>query len=201
MTLQMKSIGLFILCFTFGISLFYSISERSLVQRDPAAINGKVFQIANLSQDQIKDHIAQKIKVFPTISGQKAIQFTGFSSSLCKTYSEVELEFQAEGIAVAGEATTMTVISPCSVGQDPSEMAQIQLPIDKILKEKPRNAEYAFDGFIAKVKIKNAADEWPRQWVLKSVHFKGQSGQDKAAYFKNENKAQNDFDRPVVLEF
>ena len=152
---KIKSFGFFILCFGLGISVFFSISEKFDIVRDPASIDGKIFQISTLSSEQIKNHLTQKIKIRTTIDGKKTIQFNGFSASLCKTYPELEMEFQAEGVAVAGEPTTMKVSAPCQPGQDPVDMAAIQLPIEQILKEKPRNASYSFDGFTAKIEFKN----------------------------------------------
>ncbi len=198
MTTTMKSIGLFVLCFTFGLAAFFSVAEKNANPRDPAAVGGKVFQITTLSSEQIKYQLAQKIKVFPTIEGKKSIQFSGFSSALCKLYPEIEMEFQAEGVAVAGESPVMKITAPCESGQDPSEMASIQLPIEKILAEKPRNAEFVFTGFSTKVSFTNSADEWPRQWVLKSVQFKDAVGNHKKASFDRQLASET---KSVVLEF
>lgn len=201
MSSQLKSIGFFILCFTFGLSVFFSFQEGIVTQRDPASIGGKIFQISSLSSDQIKNQLIQKIKVFPTVDGKKSIQFSGFSSGLCKTYSEIEMEFQAEGVATAGEVPTMKISSPCEIGQDPSEMASFLVPVSKILNEKPRNAEYKFEGFSTKISFNHAADEWPRQWVLKTVHFKNTAGEVKSANFDRKPATERNSDRPVVLEF
>lgn len=201
MSSNLKAAFLFVFCFGFGLTAFYSVSKNSAAPRDPAAIGSKVFQITSLSSEQIRDHLVQKIKVFPTMEGKKAIQFSGFSSALCKLYPEVEMQFQAEGVAVAGEAPVMKITSPCEIGQDPAEMASIQLPIEKILAEKPRNAEFVFDGFSAKVSFTNSADEWPRQWTLKSVQFKDASGNYKSASFERKVASENRSERPVVLEF
>lgn len=201
MSSKAKSVCFFALCFAFGLSAIFSVSEGNLVQRDPASFGGKIFQISNLSSDQIKAHIAQKIKVFPTIEGKKSIQFTGFSSSLCKIYPEVEMEFRAEGVAVGGESPTMKITSPCESGQDPSEMASIQLPVEKLIGQKPRNAVYSFEGYPAKFEFKNSADEWPRQWVLKSVQFKSSTGELKSAHFDRSIASERKSSRPVVLEF
>lgn len=193
-----KSVCLFALCFAFGLSVFFSVADRIPVMRDPASINSKVFQINNLSSDQIKNQLVQKIKVYPTIDGKKNIQFSGFSSALCRTYSEIEMEFQAEGVAVAGEIPSMKVTAPCEGGQDPAEMGNIQIPVAKILAEKPKNAEFSFNGYTAKIELKHAPDEWPTVWVLKAVQFKNASGQNKTATF--DRKIASD-SRPVVIEF
>lgn len=198
MSSSAKSVSLFALCFAFGLSVFFSVADRMPTMRDPASVSSKVFQINNLSSDQIKTQLSQKIKVYPTIDGKKNIQFTGFSSALCKSYAEIEMEFQAEGVAVAGEIPSMKVTAPCEAGQDPSEMANIQLPIAKILAEKPKNAEFSFTGSTTKIELKNAPDEWPKLWVLKAVQFKNATGQSKTATF--ERKIASD-SRPVVIEF
>lgn len=198
---KLKTFGFFLLCFSLGISLFFSISEKFDVTRDPASIDGKIFQISTLSSQQIKSQISKKIRIRPTLDGKKSIQLTGFSSSLCRLYPEIEMEFEAEGVAVAGESPRMKILAPCEAGQDPAEMAAIYLPIENILKEKPRNAEYKFDGFTAKVEFKNSADEWPRQWVLTRVQFKNDSGDNKSVIFERMPASEEEIERPVVLNF
>ncbi len=200
MSSNAKAVGFFVLCFTFGLSVFFSFHDETLIQRDPAAVGNKVFQISSLSSEQIRNQLSQKIKVFPTVDGRKSIQFSGFSSGLCKTYPEIEMEFQAEGIAVGGEAPMLKISAPCESGQDPSEMASIQLPIEKLLAEKPRNAEFKFDGYTAKIEFKNASDEWPKQWILKNVYFKDLAGNQKSAHFDRKITSDKS-SRPIVLEF
>ena len=203
MTEKIKNIGFFILCFSLGLAFFYSISENLAVQRDPATIDGKIFQITNLNSEQIKVQLQKKIKVTPTINGKKTISFAGFSSALCKTYPSIEVEFAAEGIAVAGEAPLMKIKAPCEEAQDPTEIAALILPIDKILNQKPRNAEYSFDGYNAVISFMNSADEWPRQWVLKRVEFKNNDGHNKSADFYRSpaSVGETSADQPIVLEF
>lgn len=198
---KIKTFGFFALCFGLGISVFFSISEKFDIARDPASINGKIFQLSTLSSEQIKAQLSQKMKVRTTVDGKKSIQFTGFSSALCKTYPEVEIEFHAEGVAVAGEAPVMKISTPCLPGQDPAEMAAIYLPIENILKEKPRNAEYKFDGFSARVEFKNAADEWPREWILTRVLFKNSFGNDKLVLFDGAIAADHSGPHPIILNF
>jgi hypothetical protein len=197
---KIKSIALFALCLCFGLSIFFSNLNPNLTQRDPAAVNGKYFQISSLSSEEIKNQINEKMKVFPTFQGKKSIQLGGFSSALCKNFPEIEIEFFADGVAIAGESPTLKVTSPCENAQDPSEIASILLPIEKLLAEKPRNAEYKFDGFNTKIEIKNAADEWPKTWILKSVHFKSHDGKRKSAFFKKLKSDEINF-RPIVIEF
>ncbi len=198
---KVKTFGFFALCFGLGISLFFSISEKFDIARDPASIDGKIFQISTLSSQQIKAQLSQKIKIRPTLEGKKSIQFSGFSSALCKTYPEIEMEFEAEGVAVAGEPPSMKITAPCEAGQDPAEMAAIFLPLEQILKEKPRNAQFKFEGFTAQLEFKNSADIWPRQWVLTHVQFKNSFGSNKSIRFQRALASEEETERPVVLNF
>ncbi|OFZ28373.1 MAG: hypothetical protein A2622_04540 [Bdellovibrionales bacterium RIFCSPHIGHO2_01_FULL_40_29] len=198
MSSKIKSFGIFGICFALGLTLFFSISEEIMIQRDPAAINGKVFQISSLSNDQIKQHLVRKIRVQPTDGGQKSLRLEGFSSAVCKTYANIELTFVADGVAVAGEAPEMRITAPCEAGQDPAEMASILIPIDQIMAEKPRNAEFHFDGFISRFEFKNTSDEWPRTWILKSVSFQSQTQGSKVVQLNHQTSKLNEL---VVVEF
>ena len=198
---KLKTIGFFILCFGLGISFFFSVSENFEIARDPASIDGKIFQISTLSNAQIKAQLTQKMKVRSTTEGKKSIQFSGFSSALCKIYPEIEMEFKAEGIAIAGEPPIMKVIAPCRVGQDPSEIAAIFLPIEKILSEKPRNAQYKFPNYDAQVEFTNAPDEWPRDWILTKVLFKNNSGNNRSIFFDTKLSADHSGEHPLILNF
>lgn len=201
MSSNIKSIFFFSICFGLGLSVFFSVSEDMTVQREPAAINGKIFQIGSLSSEEIKSQLIHKIKVTPTIEGMKSIQLSGFSSALCKTYPEIEMQFQAEGVAVGGEAPTMTIKAPCSAGQDPADIAAIQLPVSQILNQTPKNAEFRFNGYAARLEFSHAAEEWPKQWVLQKVQFKTNSGHTKTASFERLTKTNKTNDRLIVLEF
>lgn len=201
---NLKVIVFFGLCFSLGLSIFFSISEDLMIQRDPAAINGKFFQISTLSPAQIKKQLEQNIKILPTVGGTKTVRLDGFSAALCKTYQTVELQFVGDGVAVAGEFPQMTIKAPCEAGQDPADLASIILPVERINAEKPRNAEFHFDGYASRFEFKNASDSWPQTWILKSVTFKSDVGQSKVVHFdRNENgdliaKSPKDM---IVLEF
>ena len=74
-------------------------------------------------------------------------------------------------MSVDGEATKMKVSAPCQAGQDPAEIAAIILPIQEILKQKPRDAEFSFNGFLGRYQFSSVTDSWPQVWVLRSVRF------------------------------
>lgn len=201
---KFKVVVFFGLCFSLGLSLFFSISEDMTIQRDPASINGKLFQISTLTSEQIKHQLTKNIKIMPTVDGHKTVRLEGFSSALCKTYPNIELQFVADGVAVAGEFPHMTVKVPCEAGQDPAEMASIILPIERILSEKPRNAEFHFDGYKTKFEFTNSSDAWPHTWILKTVLFKSEMGQNKVVHLDKNDDGEfitKSPDQMIVLEF
>jgi hypothetical protein len=163
---------LFVLCFCLGLSLLYSTYEKPLNPRGVASQNA-VYQIHSLSADEIRAHIQKQVRVRTTESGMKTISFGSFSSALCSTYSQIEVEFSAEGVAVAGEAPRMKISAPCTENRSGS-IAALQFPYTEILKEKPSVREFSYNGTV--VSFTNAADEWPRQWILQKVEFRNAAG-------------------------
>lgn len=200
MKTKVKLLTLLGLGFCFGLAAVFTNYSNLTGQRDPAAINAKVFQLSNLSSIEIKSQIQKKLKVMPTVRGQKNIALNGFSSALCKTYSIIEMEFAGEGISVAGEPPVMKISYPCTAGQDPAEIAPMQLAVKRLMGEKPRNASFKFDGYNSTVILSNAADEWPQQWILKQVQFKNENGNNKQVSFDRSPASINE-EPPIVLEF
>ncbi len=194
---KIKSVFFFSLCFSLGLSVFYSIAQNAAVQRDPASLNEKMNTISGLDHDQLKLEIEKKVRITTINNGsEKTVVLQGFSSNLCKQYQNVQLIFTAEGISVAGEPTQMKINSPCEAAQDPAEMASIRIPIAKILSEKPRDAEFSFLGYNSKFTFSRAADEWPHTWFLSSFEFISVGGKSKFVKLLD-----SDSKNPIVLEF
>lgn len=201
---KLKSLALFIFSFSAALSVFLWTADKINTRRTPAALSGKVFQISTLSSEEIRSQLMKKLSVTPTLEGEKQIQLTGFSASICRNYQKIELTFQSEGVAVSGNPTEMTIIAECEAAQDPSQIKSINIPVGKILDEKPRNAEFHFQGMNSSFTFNNSADVWPRTWILKSMSFKSDSGNNKVVQFETTfaKKQSADLDQhPVVLEF
>jgi len=197
-TSKFKAVFFFVLTFSFGYSLFYGYIEDRFINRDPAAIDSRIIQINNLDPSQLKEELSSKIQVQSLESGQKFLRFRNLSSHICKQYKEVQIQFLADGVSVAGQPPEMTIVADCLPAQDPAEMASIEIPVEKIVKQKPGNFELKFDGLHSRFIFKGAADEWPTTWILKAVVFKSQNGSDKVIAFDTKVSAQQE---PVVLEF
>lgn len=195
---KFKSVFLFFLTFTLGFSLFYGHFDAKFSERDPAAIENKVDQLKNLDPERLKEELAQKIQVQNLPDGKKYLRFTSLSSNVCRQYPKVRIQFSAEGISVAGESPIMTIEADCLPAQDPVEMASIEIPVEKILKQKPLNASYKFDGLTSTFTFSGSGDEWPKAWILRSVIFKNENGNTKIVAF---GKAVSSDHRPTILEF
>ncbi len=196
-TQKLKSVILSTLFFAVGFSIFFSISNNVAIQRDPASLSGKMNSLTGLDRDQLKSEIEKKVRVTAVNNGkEKTIVLQGFSSNLCKQFQTVELTFVAEGVSVAGEPTKMKINSPCEAAQDPAEMASIRIPVEKIMNEKPRDAEFSFTGYNSKFTFSKSADEWPHVWILSSFEFLSVGGPSKLVKLLDENRSN-----PIVLEF
>ncbi len=188
--------------FIFGFTVVKISSSVLKTERDPAAINVKIFEISNLTADEIRNQIQKKIVIDPTDNGLKRLALAGFSSSICKTYSSIEVELVAEGVSVAGEPTVLKISQPCEASQkDPSEMAAFLIPIDQLLKTKPSNTVYQFEGHKSVMTLVNSADEWPHTWVLRKVEFRNATGSDSKQAQFGRSPASADSAQPIVLEF
>ena len=193
-----KSVFFFVLTFALGFSLFYGYFNETFSERDPAAIGNKVHQLKNFDPEQLKDELSHKVQVQNLPDGKKYIRFTSLSSNVCRQFPKVQIEFSGEGISVAGEPPVMTIDAECLPAQDPVEMASIEVPVARILQQKPSNASFKFDGLTSTFTFSGSGDEWPRTWILRSVIFKNQNGNTKVVAF---DKTISEAHSPTVLEF
>ena len=193
-----KSVFLFFLTFALGFSLFFGYFNENFSDRDPAAIGQKVHQLKNFDPEQLKEELAHKIQVQNLPDGKKYIRFSSLSSNVCRQYPKVQIQFSGDGISVAGEPPVMTIDADCVPAQDPVEMASIEIPVAKILMQKPTNASFKFDGLTSTFTFSGSGDEWPKTWILRSVIFSNQNGHSKIVAFE---KAVTQTQQPTVLEF
>lgn len=200
---KLTGVAISLFGFVCGFGVFKYSAAVLQTPRDPAALNGKVYEIKNLSSDEIRNQIQKKLVINPTDHGQKKLALNGFSSAICKTYSNIEVELVAEGVSVAGEPPVLKISQPCEAStQDPAEMAALVLPVDQLLKSKPTNTQYQFDGYKPVISLANSADEWPHTWILRKIEFKNAGGADtKEVHFGRAPASAEPQAQPIVLEF
>lgn len=196
---KIKILTLLGMGFCFGLATVVTNYTATTTQRDPAADHSVIYQISELSNSEMRSHLSHRLKVHPTVEGKKTISLEGFSSSICKSYPNIEMEFVGEGITVAGDPPALKITSPCQAGQDPAVIGPVHLAVSRLLAEPPRNAAFQFDGYPSTFTLTNSADEWPTTWILKAVHFKNESGSKDISF--DRSPASVNEEPPVVLEF
>ncbi len=192
-----KSLILFFVFFIFGIFIVYKATDQIFIDREIASINAsKISSAKFLDQESLQKELNKKIKIYTvTAEKEKVIALEGFSSQLCKTFPQVELVFDAYGVSVSGEPTQFKVSADCVPAQDPAEIASIRIPYEKILNEKPRNAEFKFSGYQASFQFINSDHEVIKTWILNKIVFKS-SVESKTVQV---DRSQNE--QPIVMEF
>lgn len=192
-----KSLILFIIFFVAGIALVYKLTDHIFVDREVASINKlNSNNLSGLSEESLKKDLHSKIKIYTLVAEkEKVIALEGFSSQLCKTFPQVELVFEAYGVAVSGEPTQFKVSADCVPAQDPAEIASIKIPYGKLLNEKPRNAEFKFSGYQASFQFINSDHEVIKTWILNKIVFKS----NRDSKIVQIDRSQNE--QPIVMEF
>ena len=201
-----KVLPVFVLSAAFvgGLLMFDTVMNRDHIDRDPAAVKGKIFDVRSSNPDQLRQEILNRLRIQPVLEANnfvsKSLLFSGLAAQICKTHEKIELEFVADGVSVGGDQTKMIVSTQCSAGQNPLEVGAIKFPIQEILNEKPRSAEFKFSGYSGTFQFVNVSDVWPSVWILSSVRFKSSADEGKTVGL-DLIKAEGSSAAPVVLEF
>lgn len=177
--------------FFVGFSYLYKNSEQFFNDREVASIyQTKINNLKHLDSRYLQKELSSKIKIYSSAQ-DKVIALEGFSSQICKTFSTVEIFFEAYGLVISGKSPEFKITAECIPGQDPAEIALIKIPIMKLSQEKARNAEFKFSDYREIFELINA-DEWSKTWLLSKIIFKSNSDS-KALQVSKTN--------PIVLEF
>jgi len=177
--------------------------------RDPAAIR-KSYDFSELDGLALSQATKQrliagaKLLKEPSQVGVELGHFvvrkgSGEKMFACNKYEDVILEFEGDGMAVAGQKPMMEVEGECEISADINRISPLWIPVAKILGEPVAEGEFDFrDGRPIKVKFANVADQWPVAWVLKSVRLQAPSGES----LKIEGDELRQYiPKPMVLEF
>ena len=149
----------------------------------------KVFDFSYLEQGALaaaaKKRVASSMSTDVSVHGDEALIFignyvlnnekTGAKDFACGYYDQVELLFEAEGVAVNGEKPTLKINARCGVSGDVNQMLPIRIPLARIQAEKPGDVELQFHVGASPLKLlfSNAPKgQWPTQWHLKETVLK-----------------------------
>lgn len=155
--------------------------------RDPAAIR-KSYDFSELDGVALSQATKQRL-----IAGAKILKESanvgvelghfvvrgeaGDKTFACNKYSQVILQFEGDGMAVAGQKPVMEVEGACEISADINRISPLWIPVAKILGEPVAEGEFDFrEERPIKVKFSNVSDQWPVAWVLKGVKLQAASG-------------------------
>ncbi|KHD88078.1 MAG: hypothetical protein OM95_11200 [Bdellovibrio sp. ArHS] len=172
--------ALFVLCFVFGYGHMHFNTDKPPIYRDPAAIRNN-FDFSHLRGDKLNEAVKQRLltgmefRKTPTGAGIGLGHFVfvnenGEKRLACQEFGTVSISFEAEGVSVAGDKPLMEVEGRCEFSPDMSKINPLNIPIAKIVGERPGDGEFQFnEGSMITVRFTNLPEEWPRTWLLKSV--------------------------------
>lgn len=181
-----SAVGVFTVCFVFGLLFYRTTHFDNLILRDPAAIRGQV-DISHLQGEKLSQAIKKRLvtgfEVRKTPEGASIglghfifLDSTGQKKLACQEYGSVILTFEAEGMTVGGEKPQMQIEGRCDFSADMARINPLYLPISKIIGEVPGDGEFQFnEGSGVTVRFVNLPDSWPKTWLLKAIQLKGES--------------------------
>lgn len=92
---------------------------------------------------------------------------------VCSKYNQIELIFEAEGLAVSGDIPRMVVRGPCLVSEDFNSLAALMIPYKNIIFSPLSDHEFHEDIADSQEKIAvyfyHTVEQWPLQWNLVGV--------------------------------
>lgn len=177
--------------------------------RDPAAIR-RSYDFSELDGVALSQATKQRLVAGARLlkeSAQTGIELghfvvrgqSGQKTFACHKYSRVLLEFEGDGVAVAGEKPQMEVEGACEISADINRISPLWVPISKILGEPVAEGEFDFrDPHPIKVRFSHVSDEWPSTWILQSVRLESEQGD--ALRIEGEELRQL-VPKPMVLMF
>jgi hypothetical protein len=163
--------------------------------RGPSAIR------ADLDFSKLKDRdlaaasqtrILSAAKVINTGDGRLGLTLGHFATRdhlgrkalACDVFASVELVFEGEGVAEAGEKPTFTVRAPCETEADFLQLRPIWIPIADIINQAPNSGTIV----VAKnqtIEFQNIPSSWPERWLLTSIKFGSLASAVQSAAIKN----------------
>lgn len=165
--------------------VFVSNSQLSESHRTPAALH-KTFDYSTLEGGALKmlspNRLLEEAQVFNE-AGNVALEFGHFVTKgdgdqklfACDYYDHIHLVFKANGAAINGEASTMSVEAPCKVSEDLNHIAAIYIPIEKIKNEKAHDMDLSYNQTGMNFRFENMSDTWPESWTLTGVRLRRES--------------------------
>ena len=177
--------------------------------RDPAAIR-RMYDFSNLQgsalQTALQHRLVDGARVVAN-EGKQGVELGHFvvmndkgeKVFACQKYNKVILSFEADGVAVAGEKPELEVEGPCEMAENINTIAPVWVPLARVLGEPVSDGEFDFkEGQPVRLRFKAVADNWPKNWALKSVRLTSGGGE---VIDVNPDALRERLDKPLVLSF
>jgi hypothetical protein len=203
--------SLFVACFLAGYAVIHFTSTPGAqISRDPAAI-GRIYDFSHLSGENLSTAVKQRLLAgfeVQKADGEQGIGFGHFvfidsqgqKKFACQEFSKVLITFEADGVAVAGQAPQMEVEGACEYSTDMTKINPLWIPVAKILGEKAADGEFQFnEGKAITLRFNNLPEEWPKTWLLKSVQLKKENSPNTVTIDRQE--VSRIVGHPMVLKF
>lgn len=216
---QFGSIALFMAVFV-GIGWWMSYNSKEFPDqyvdtafsgsRDPAAIR-KSYDFSDLDGVALSQASKQRLLAGTRIlkeSSQVGVELGHFvvkgpggsKAFACDKYSKVILQFEGDGMAIAGDKPEMEVEGSCEVAADINRISPLWIPVAKIMGEPVAEGEFDFrDPNPIKVRFKNVAEQWPGAWALRSIRLAADNGDIGVSIEGGELRRM--IPKPMILEF
>ena len=166
--------GIAAIAFWLGIFMFPEKADRS-----PASAVNEVVDYSGYDADEFKEKAAEYIvSSAQFIQGSETYRIQlghvygpGRSVSMCETYKNIAIVMKADGMAIHGEAPTITVTAPCSAEKAATLTNEIVIPFKELTAQKAEDGEFEYEGVTIKVDYLDG--EWPYQLYVQSISFMG----------------------------
>ncbi len=185
------SLAIFGAFFALGFVYLMTMSASFQMLRDPAAIRDS-YDFSNLREDALRIAMKERLlRDFTYGIHDQNLEIslshffipgeTGAKTSLCETYSRLQLHFEVHGVVVNGDAPSMDIEGPCiTSAQSPSRLQSFLVPLGSLPNSgedsdlelnNPQNAEQKL-----RISFKNMEANLPNQWILVSMLLKDKNG-------------------------
>lgn len=186
-----SAISLFLFSFVVGgfvaINPFdFNFGFGSSQIRNPASLQGK-YDLTHLQGEDLIQ--ASKVRVLEGLkvkqkAGSFEIQLGHFIfknqneevKKACDEFSQVELIWQAEGMAVSGEAPQMRMTAACQTSGSLSLLGPLYLPLQKMMESPAQDSVVQLSEYQNQaIELRGLSGEWPGLWVLRVVSLSGEN--------------------------
>jgi hypothetical protein len=161
--------------------------------REPAAINrSNLFDESRpLDTSMLAKEVLSGADI--KLAGKEAALTLNLKSGLCEAFDQIEITFEAEGIATNGARPSLHVSGPCESADLKGSQQRFFIPYDILRSQRAvPGAELSFSPHSEFLyRVENFEGAWPEHWVLTEIR----------GYRKNATGAEFKIGRKEIYTF